>query len=140
MLMKVVFPAPLAPISPTTESASIAALMSAAAVTAPKLLFTPRAARMVLISGGPSPREQRPQALRQEDDHQQQRRAQTHLPGVRRQIVGERMDRAEQQRAEEGREHAAGAGEDGDEDELARGRPVGHLGVDMAYRGRRQRP
>ena len=41
MLMKVVLPAPLLPIRPTTVSCSIAALMSAAAVTAPKLLFRP---------------------------------------------------------------------------------------------------
>src|SRR5712692_7712027 len=139
MLMKVVFPAPLVPINPTTESASIAALISAAAVTAPKLLFTPRASRMTAMSAGPAPREQRPQALRQENDHEQQRRAQTHLPGMRRQIVGESVDRAEEQRAEERGEHAAGAGEDGDEDELARGRPVGHLGVDVADRGRSER-
>ena len=38
MLMKVVLPAPLVPIRPTTESFSIAALTSLAAVTAPKAL------------------------------------------------------------------------------------------------------
>jgi hypothetical protein len=46
MLMKVVLPAPLVPIRPTTESFSIAALTSFAAVTAPKVLFNPRASRM----------------------------------------------------------------------------------------------
>src|SRR2546422_5029915 len=137
MLMKVVFPAPVAPIGPTPEPPSIAALMSAAAVTAPKLLLTPRAARMTLISGGPSPREQRPQSFRQKNDNQQQCRAQAHLPGVRRQIVSESVDRAEEQGAQKRREHAAGAGEDRDEDEFTRGRPVGHLGVDVADRGRR---
>ncbi len=47
MLMNVVLPAPLVPISPTTESFSIAALTSFAAVTAPKLLQSPRASRTV---------------------------------------------------------------------------------------------
>src|SRR5260221_9016219 len=46
MLMKVVLPAPLVPIRPTTESFSIAALTSAAAVTAPKVLHKPCASRM----------------------------------------------------------------------------------------------
>ena len=49
MLMKVVLPAPLVPIRPTTESFSIAALTSLAAVTAPKLLHRPRASRMTGI-------------------------------------------------------------------------------------------
>ena len=38
MLMKVVLPAPLVPISPTTESFSMDALMALAAVTAPNVL------------------------------------------------------------------------------------------------------
>src|SRR5260221_5844056 len=46
MLMKVVLPAPLVPIRPTTESFSIAALTSAAAVTVPKVLHKPCASRM----------------------------------------------------------------------------------------------
>src|SRR5512147_2748784 len=135
MLMKVGLPAPLVPIRPTTESFSMAALMSLAAVTAPKLLCTPFASRMVPISGRLAPPEQRPQAVRQEHDHHQQARAEHHLPGVGREVERDRLDDAEDQRAEERRDHAAGAGEDGDEDELARGGPVGHLRVDVPYGG-----
>ena len=49
MLRKVVLPAPLLPIRPTTVSAVIATLMSAAAVTAPKVLFTLLASRTAAI-------------------------------------------------------------------------------------------
>src|SRR6266403_1194273 len=68
MLMKVVLPAPLVPIRPTTESLSMAALMSLAAVTAPKFLLRPCASRIAAISGRLAPPEQRPQAVRQEHD------------------------------------------------------------------------
>src|SRR5678815_4950643 len=89
MLMKVVLPAPLVPIRPTTESFSIAALTSAAAVTAPKLLHSPRASRITGMA-----LEQRPQAFGQEHDDQQQRGAEGQLPGVGRQVVGRGADRA----------------------------------------------
>src|SRR5512134_932770 len=95
MLMKVVLPAPLVPIRPSTESFCTATLMSLAAVTAPKLLFTPCASRIAAISGRLAPPEQRPQAVGQEHDHHQQRRAEHHLPGVGRQAEGHRMDDAE---------------------------------------------
>src|SRR2546422_4755712 len=75
MLMKVVLPAPLVPIKPTTESLSMAALMSLAAVTAPKFLFRPCASRIAAISSHLAPAEQRPQAVRQEHDNHQQRAA-----------------------------------------------------------------
>src|SRR5678815_2258909 len=120
MLMKVVLPAPLVPIRPTTESFSIAALTSAAAVTAPKLLHSPCASRTT----GTQPPRERPDALRQEHDQHQQRHAEAHLPGVRRKVVRHGVDRAVDERADEGREHVAGAGEDGDEDEFARARPA----------------
>src|SRR3970040_2115891 len=123
MLMKVVLPAPLVPISPTTESLSIAALMSLAAVTAPKFLFSPFASRIPAMSGRLAPAEQGPQAVRQEHDHHQQRGAEHHLPGIRRDVEGDGLDDAEEERAEERRDHAAGARENRDENELARGRP-----------------
>src|SRR5260221_9789828 len=126
MLMNVVFPAPLVPIRPTTESFSMAAVTPSAAVTAPKLLFRPRASRMAAISGGFAP-EQRPQPVRQEHDREQQRRAHAHLPDVRRQIVGDGAERARHERAEKRRDYASRSREDRDEDEFARGRPVGHF-------------
>src|SRR4029077_17482737 len=86
MLMKVVLPAPLVPISPTTESFSIAALMSFAALTAPKFLCRPCASKIAATSGCPAPPEQRPQAVRQEHNHRQKRRAEHHLPGIGRDV------------------------------------------------------
>src|SRR5260221_5074144 len=115
MLMKVVLPAPLVPIRPTTESFSMAALTSAAAVTAPKALHNPCASRMAGTFAhfgchGPKP-------FGQKKDHDQQRDAEGQLPGVWREVVGRGVDRAVDQRADEGRHDVAGAGEDGDEDE-----------------------
>src|SRR6266404_9903581 len=98
MLMKVVLPAPFVPIRPTTESFSIAALTSCAAVTAPKRLQRPRASRMAGMAGG-----ERPEAFRQEHDQHEQREPEAHLPGVRRQPVGERVDRAVEKRSDERR-------------------------------------
>src|SRR5947207_14784404 len=116
MLMKVVLPAPLVPIRPTTESFSMAAFTSAAAVTAPKLLHSPRASRMTGMA-----LKQGPQAFRQEHDDQQQRRAERKLPGVGRKVVGGGADRAVDERARERGDHVPGAGKDGDEDEFAGG-------------------
>src|SRR5512135_3324338 len=136
MLMKVVLPAPFVPIRPTTESRSIAALMPSAAVTAPKLLCRPCASRIAATSGRLAAREQRPYAVGQKQDEREQRGAEAHLPGVGREVVGNGVDRPEDERAEERGDHAAGAREDGDEDEFARGRPVRHVRVDVADRGR----
>src|SRR6185503_11593322 len=96
MLMNVVLPAPLVPIRPTTESFSMAALTSLAAVTAPKVFDKPCASRTTGISRPffLEPTGERPQPLGQEHDEQKQRRAQAQLPGVRRQVVGHRVDRA----------------------------------------------
>src|SRR6185436_9875492 len=134
MLMKVVLPAPLVPIRPTTESCWIAALTSFAAVTAPNALFKPLALRMTDTAA-----EQRPQPFGQEHDDEEQRGAQAELPGVRRQIVGSGVDHAIEQRAGERRDHAPGAGEDGDEDELAGSGPERHIGIDVADGGRGER-
>src|SRR5689334_13140132 len=90
MLMKVVLPAPLVPIRPTTESFSIAALTSDAAVTAPNALHSPRASRM---TGTEFPGN-RPHALGQEHDQHEQRDAEAHLPGVGREVVRHGVDRA----------------------------------------------
>src|SRR3954470_17212240 len=121
MLMKVVLPAPLVPMRPTTESFSIAASMAFAAVTAPNLLQRFFASRITGISG-----KNRPQTVGKKNNQQQQSRAERELPGVGRKVVGRAVDRAEDEGADEGRHDAARAGEDGDEDEFARGRPVGH--------------
>src|SRR4051812_26263331 len=121
MLMKVVFAAPLVPISPTTESCSIAALTSFAAVTAPKDLFNPLASS--ITGTGAQFRRYGPDSLGQEHDEQQERDAEAHLPGVGREVVGHGVDRAVDQRTREGSEHGARAGENGGEDELPRGGP-----------------
>src|SRR5215216_5027678 len=104
MLMKVVLPAPLVPIRPTTESFSIAALTSLAAVTAPKRLFSPWASSMTGMA-----LEERPQALGKEDDDQQQGEAEAQLPGIGRQVVGGGVDDLVDERAGERRDHVAGA-------------------------------
>src|SRR5258706_1498088 len=134
MLIKVVLPAPLLPINPTTASCSTATLMSLAAVTAPKLLFSPLASRTIVMSGGLAlAGEQRPQPAGQEHDHHQHGDAERHLPGVRRIFIGKAADRLDNECAEERRHNAAGAREDADEDELAGCRPVRHLGIDVAH-------
>src|SRR5690242_20695438 len=115
MLMNVVLPAPFVPMRPTTESCSIAALTSFAAVTAPKDLQSPRASRMTGIA-----REERPQPFGQENDQHQQRDAEAHLPRVGRQAVRQRVNRAVEECAYERRDDASDAGEDRDEDEFAR--------------------
>src|SRR5687768_17595407 len=122
MLMKVVFPAPLVPIRPTTESFSIAALTSCAAVTAPKLLHSPRASRMAGIAS----RKQGPETFWQEHDDDQERQPEGHLPGVGRKVVGGRVDRAVEERPGERRDHIACSREDRDEDEFARRGPERH--------------
>src|SRR5512134_955166 len=98
MLMNVVLPAPLPPIRPTTESASTLTLMSAAAVTAPKLLLSPWASRMDTLGSLPAAAEERPQAGRQEHDDEQQRHAEHELPRIRRVLVGDALDPLEDQR------------------------------------------
>src|SRR5437764_1423067 len=102
MFTKVVLPAPLAPIMPTTESRSIEALTSFAAVTAPNALFSPRASMIAAISGALPALEHRPEPLWKEHDDEQQGRAHRHLPGVGREIVRGAVDRLVDQRAEEG--------------------------------------
>src|SRR5262245_45443112 len=83
MLMKVVLPAPLLPIKPTTLSCSMLTLMSAAAVTAPNVLLSLRASSTTATSCHLALAcEHRPQPARQEHDHQQHGDAQHHLPGV----------------------------------------------------------
>src|SRR5258705_5839873 len=107
MLMKVVLPAPLVPIRPTTESFSMAALTSFAALTAPKVLQRPRALRTTGTG------EKRPDAFRQEDYQHQERDAERHLPGIRRKVIGSGVYDAVEQGAGERREDVARAGEDG---------------------------
>src|SRR5919197_2831902 len=101
MLMNVVLPAPFVPMRPTTESFSMAALTSLAAVTAPKRLQRPRASRMTGIAckDGPEP-------FGQEHDEQQKRDAKAHLPRIGRKAVRQRVDRAIDQRTDERGDHA----------------------------------
>src|ERR1044072_647318 len=109
MLMNVVLPAPLLPIRPTMLCFSTATLMSDAAVTAPKVLLRPLASRTIAMSGRLPAHflEQRQQAAGQEKDHEEHRDAQGHLPGVRRVLVGEAANGLEDERAEEGGQHAS---------------------------------
>src|ERR1700741_760291 len=81
MLIKVVLPAPLVPIRPTTESFSITALTSAAAVTAPKVLHKPCASRMAGTAAQFADEGQ--EAFGKKNDQDQQRDAEAHLPRVR---------------------------------------------------------
>src|SRR6185437_7304396 len=102
MLMNVVLPAPLVPMRPTTESCSIAALTSFAAVTAPKALQRPRASRMTGMARTHFCCD-RPQSVGQEDDEYEERDAEAHLPGVGREAVRQRVNRAVEKRAYERR-------------------------------------
>src|SRR3954471_7368064 len=104
MLMNVVLPAPLVPISPTTESFSIAAFTSEAAITAPKLLCSPLALRTTGMAG-----KKRPDPFRQKDDQQQERDAEAHLPGIGREVERRGVDGAIDERAGEGRHHVPGS-------------------------------
>src|SRR4051812_30088719 len=106
MLINVVLPAPFVPIRPTTESASMAAFTLLAAVTAPKRFSRLRASRITPMSGRLATLEEGPQALGHEHDHEQQRRAEKHLPRVRREVEADRVDGAEDDRAKERRHHA----------------------------------
>ena len=143
MLMKVVLPAPLAPMMPTVCCAGTSRVMSRAATIEPKVFSrsrTERIAVMTPVSGAPAQAmEQRAEAFRQEQDGQQQRRAEDDLPGAGHEIDGDRAHQLEHQRADEGGGDRAGAGEDGDEHEAARGRPIRHVGIDMRHRQRRER-
>src|ERR1700739_689607 len=99
MLTKVVLPAPLVPINPTTLSGSTAMEMPQAAVTAPNVLHNPSASSSGAISGPPPPQsEEGPQSRRKKDNHQQERPAHDHLPGVGRVLVGIAADDLEHQR------------------------------------------
>src|SRR3954451_23052621 len=99
MLMNVVLRAPLVPIRPTTESFSIAALTSAAAVTAPKVLHKPCASRMAGTTAQFA--EEGQQAFGKKNDQDEQRYAEAHLPCVGREVVRHGVDRAVHQRADE---------------------------------------
>src|SRR3990170_149248 len=93
MFTKVVLPAPFAPMMPTTSCSFTATWMFAAATTDPKVFSRPRASSSAAISGlllrdGRLALHERPDAARQEHDHQQERRAQHHLPGVGRVFEG----------------------------------------------------
>src|SRR5258706_1059305 len=114
MLMKVVLPAPLVPIRPTTESFSIAALTSAAAVTAPKVLHKPCASRMAGTAAQFS--DEGKKAFGEKKDQKQQRGAEAHLPPVGGEGGRHGVDRALDQRADEQREHRARAPDDSDVD------------------------
>src|SRR5918994_6210095 len=111
MLMKVVLPAPFAPMIPTTSPSSIRTLMSAAATTASKRLSRARVSSTTAISAHREPGlEQRPQTPWHEQDHQQHRGAEDHLPGVGRVFEGVGAQELEQEGADEGGGDVAGAG------------------------------
>src|SRR5678815_5220841 len=144
MLTRVVLPAPLLPIRLTCSPGWTLIVISAAETTAPKRLLTPstcssggRAGEMFALIAAPSSmaaplRLQRADAARQEADHEQQEQAERELPGVREVGARERADDLEHGAGDEHRSDALPAGEDGDEDELARGRPEAEVGLDVA--------
>src|SRR5436190_2590248 len=122
-------------------------MMSAAATTAPKRLLTrstwrsigPASEMSALTVASPSSvaaplRPQRADAARQEADHEQQEHAERQLPGVREVRARERADDLEYRAGDEHRGHALPAGENGDEDKLARGRPEAEVRLDVAER------
>src|SRR5215472_915407 len=80
---KVVLPAPLAPMMPTTSWLSTETLMSDAAMSEPKFLHRSLTARIVTSRRPHGSAEQGPQPIRQEHDDEQQGCAQHHVPGVR---------------------------------------------------------
>src|SRR5258708_15938811 len=83
MLMKVVLPAPLLPINPTTASCSTATLMSLAAVTAPKVLFSPFPSRTIATPGRLSPApEHRPPPPQPEHSHHHHRNSSSPRPPI----------------------------------------------------------
>src|SRR6185503_19680262 len=132
--MNVVFPAPLLPIKPTTASCSTATLMSLAAVTAPKFLFSPFASRTIAMSGRFAPAgKERPQPAGQEHDHDQHRDAKRHLPRVGRIFIGKTADGFENKSAQERRQYVAGTGQNTDKNEFAGSRPVGHFRIDVSH-------
>src|SRR3954454_7850988 len=141
MLMKVVLPAPLLPINPTTLSCSMRTLMSSAAVTAPKRFERPFASRIVAISSGaPARAECGPESAGQDDHDQQHGDAERHLPGVGKAFERKRAHGFEDARAEERCEDAAGAPQNRDEHEFAGSGPVGgRLRIDVADRACHQR-
>src|SRR3954471_19602038 len=79
-------------------------------------------------------RPQRPDAARQETDHEEEEEPERELPGVGEVRARERADDLEHGAGDEHRDHALPAGEDGDEDELARRRPVAEVRLDVAER------
>src|SRR5215831_13155619 len=68
-------------------------------------------------------REESPQPLRLDVDHQQQEHAQGQLPSVRRELHRIVLDELECYRTDEGREHAAGPAKHRDENKIARRDP-----------------
>src|SRR5436190_11000105 len=150
MLTRVVLPAPLLPIRLTHSPRWTVSMMSAAATTAPKRLLTwstcssvDPAAEMPALTDAPPPaasvpaplRPQRADAARQEADHEEEEQAERELPGVREVRARERPHDLEHGAGDEHRGDALPSGEDGDEDELARGRPEAEVRLDMAERG-----
>src|SRR5215216_6108188 len=105
MLTKVVLPAPLLPIRLTRSPACTSSVIALAATSAPKRFSRPEA------------------------DHEQQEKTERKLPGVREVEARERAHDLEHGRCDEDRQHALPAGEDCDEDELARRRPVAEVRV-----------
>src|SRR5262252_2255495 len=135
MLTNVVLPAPLLPIRLTRSPASNATVTSPAATTAPKRLFSPLATRSDTCASVVAPRRpQRADAARQEADHEQEEESESELPRVREVRARERPHDLEHRARDEHRDDALPAGEDRDEDELARRRPVAEVRLDVAER------
>ena len=143
MLTKVVLPAPLLPIRLTRSPAAMSIVDRRRGDHARRSASRGRCALQQRVQrhfgrGRVDP--QRADAARQEADHEQQEQAERELPGVREVGARERAHDLEHGRlATKTASDALPAGEDRDEDELARGRPVAEVRVDVAERHHRQR-
>ena len=125
MLMKVVLPAPFGPMMARNSPGITSRSMPSAALTPPKASLRPRAERSASrhAAAPPQPAGQHsPEPARREEDDRQQHAAEDHLPGIGHGRRGIDPHQLEGRGAQEGTERAAGAAEDGDEDQLAGGR------------------
>src|SRR5208282_4231849 len=143
MLMKVVLPAPLLPIRPSVWPRWTATEISLAAITAPKAFCRPMVSRSAVIRifrrrprrFGPSRAQaqgERAEPSGQEENDQQEEDAERALPSVGEILAGIGAHQFQENGGDEHGGDADIAAQNGEEDELARSRPEGEIGIDMA--------
>ena len=134
ILTKVVLPAPLAPMMPTVCCGGTATLMSRAAMSEPKRLFQVAdgedrrahgALRPCVAGAAAANSEPRPSGRNRMVSSSTAPSSICQVP--RQDVEGDRAQQLEHERADERRGDRAGAGKDGNEDEFAGRRPVGHV-------------